>query len=356
MRTFLVCALVGLSLASDPFIEFGQEQGRKYDSPAEFMARREVFQANYDSMLQHNARYEAGEESWSRKVTPYYDWTQEEWVAAFASGLPEYDETTEFVDEIDDSYLERLAEVRLSGAPDEWNWVSQGAMSSVKNQGQCGSCAAFAVVAILETCFWMQRNVMFDDLSEQHIVSCANEHYVQDSDGNWGAFGCDGAWPNAYMDWIVNNNNGNIQTEAAYPYKHVTGTCRPHTGGDFPNGKVTGFYNKWNTNEAEMKELVYINPVTTSIQATYLGDYHSGVYNDNRCCEQATDSQCKYNLNHEVTIVGWGHDSKSGLDYWLVKNSWHTSFGENGYFKIKRGTGHCGVGSLHFTSAYCSAN
>merc|ERR1712109_96046 len=152
----------------------------------------------------------------------------------------------------------KLAEVRTQSAPDSWSWVQQGGISSVKNQGQCGSCAAFATVAVIETCFWQQRGVMFDDLSEQHIVDCAINHY-----------------------------------------------------------------------------------------------YNGGIYNDDRCCEQATDSQCKYNLNHEVTIVGYG--SEGGMDFWLAKNSWATWFGENGFFKIKRGTGHCGVGSLHYTSAYCAA-
>jgi len=155
------------------------------------------------------------------------------------------------------------------------------------------------------------------------------------------------------MDWIVNNNNGKIQTETTYPYTASVGSCSPASNGDFPYGSVTGQYNLWNTNEGDMKELVYINPVTTSIQASWLSDYNGGIYNDNRCCEQATDSQCKYNLNHEVTIVGYG--SEGGMDFWLAKNSWATWFGENGFFKIKRGTGHCGVGSLHYTSAYCAA-
>merc|ERR1712107_809642 len=223
----------------------------------------------------------------------------------------------------------------MGSAPDSWSWVQQGGISSIKNQGQCGSCAAFATVAILETCFWQQRGVMFDDLSEQHIVDCALNHYYHDSEGSWGAFGCDGAWPPAYMDWLVDNNNGKIQTEASYPYTAKDGHCRPASNGDFAYGSVTGQYNLWNTNERDMKELVYINPVTTSIQASWLSDYNGGIYDDSRCCEQATDPQCKYNLNHEVTIVGYGN--QGGIDYWLVKNSWATWFGENGYFKTSVG-------------------
>lgn len=355
MRVLVFISCLGLTLATDPFLEFVREHGRQYRSSAELQLRRTVFMENYDSMLAHNARFEAGEVSWSRQVTPYYDHSMEEFTTIMGLGLPAYDNTTVFVDQADQAYLAKLAEVRTQAAPSSWSWRDQGGMSSVKNQAQCGSCAAFASVAVIETCFWQQRGVMFDDLSEQQLVDCALNHFYQDNDGNWGAFGCDGAWPPAYFDWIVKNNYGNIQTEASYPYTAKDGTCRcmGNCNGDFPNGVVTGMYNLWNTNEADMKELVYINPVTTSIQASWLGDYRHGIYDDDRCCEQATDPQCKYNLNHEVTIVGYGHES--GMDYWLVKNSWATWFGEDGYFKIKRGTGHCGVGSLHYTSAYCAA-
>ena len=100
------------------------------------------------------------------------------------------------------------------------------------------------------------------------------------------------------------------------------------------------------------KEIKFIH----ILKADHINDYNDGVYDDSRCCEQDTDPSCKYNLNHEVAVVGYGHDAHEGKDYWLIKNSWGRSFGQNGYIKIKRGTGHCGVGRLHFNSAYCAAN
>merc|ERR1719500_2512233 len=247
MRVLVFISCLGLTLATDPFLEFVREHGRQYRSSAELQLRRTVFMENYDSM--------------------------EEFTTIMGLGLPAYDNTTVFVDQADQAYLAKLAEVRTQAAPSSWSWRDQGGMSSVKNQAQCGSCAAFASVAVIETCFWQQRGVMFDDLSEQQLVDCALNHFYQDNEGNWGAFGCDGAWPPAYFDWIVKNNYGNIQTEASYPYTAKDGTCRcmGNCNGDFPNGVVTGMYNLWNTNEADMKELVYINPVTTSIQASWLG-------------------------------------------------------------------------------------
>jgi len=356
MRCLLVLGgLIGLSLAAEPFHQFATQFGKNYGSSRELSMRREIFLSNYQDMLEHNALYEAGKLSWSRKVTEFYDLTHEEFLVARGLGMPLYDNTTEFEDIEDPAFMQKLEEVR-GKAPDEWSWVAKGGVSSVKNQAQCGSCAAFATVAVIDTCFWSQTGSMFDDLSEQHLMDCANGHFFNDNSGAWGAFGCDGAWPPAYFDWIVNYNGGRLQTESSCPYQAKDKTCRDSNSGDYSGAHVTGQYNKWDTNEQEMKDLVVISPVTTTILASYLGDYDKGVYDDSRCCDQATDPNCKYNLNHEVAVVGYGHDASTGKDYWLIKNSWGSWFGENGYFKIKRGTGHCGVGSLHFNSAYCAPN
>jgi len=356
MRCLLVLsALIGLGFTADPFHKFAQEFGKKYASTKEFTTRREIFMKNYQDMMEHNARYEAREVSWSRKVTEFYDLTHEEFLIARGLGMPSYDNTTKFEDIEDPAFMQKLEEVR-GKSPAEWSWITQGGVSSVKNQKQCGSCAAFATVAVIDTCFWQQTNTMYDDLSEQHLMDCAYNHYFYDNSGAWGAFACDGAWSPAYFDWIVQNNAGRMQTESSSPYEGKQKTCRDNDSGNYGGAHVTGQYNKWDTTEEEMKDVVYINPVSTTIQADHINDYNDGVYDDSRCCEQNTDPSCKYNLNHEVAVVGYGHDAHEGKDYWLIKNSWGRSFGQNGYIKIKRGTGHCGVGRLHFNSAYCAAN
>ena len=111
--------------------------------------------------------------------------------------MPQYDNTTRYEDIEDPAFMERLEEVK-GAAPASWSWVEQGGMSSVKNQvssellstkqsnfspqKQCGSCAAFATMAVIETCYWQQTGTMYDDLSEQHIVDCANGHYYYDNE------------------------------------------------------------------------------------------------------------------------------------------------------------------------------
>ena len=100
-----------------------------------------------------------------------------------------------------------------------------------------------------------------------------------------------------------------------------------------------------------MRHSLYLIP---DIQASYFGDYGGGVYDDSRCCEATTDPDCIWTLNHEITVVGYGQEA--GMDYWLIKNSWGRGWGDSGYMKIKRGTGHCGIGNQHVIQPYCAAN
>ena len=83
--------------------------------------------------------------------------------------------------------------------------------------------------------------------------------------GAWGAFGCDGAWPQAYYDWIVNNNGGRLEKEDCAPYHAADRSCSDDDSCNYMGAHLTGFYNKWYTTEAEMKELVFQGPVATTV-------------------------------------------------------------------------------------------
>lgn len=352
MRAIVVLsAIVGVSLASEAsFLSFAKTHNKKYATVEEYEKRREIFKANYEDMLRHNAQYEAGEVSWWKKVTEFYDMTHQEWLDMMRLAMPPLDKSL-MVDTVDVEMEERIA---AKAAPSEWSWVDQNAVTSIKNQKQCGSCAAFAAVAAADTCLYFASNTLFDDLSEQHLMDCANNHFYADNVGNWGAFGCDGAWPQAYYDWIVTKNDGRLEKESCEPYQAHDRTCNDDDSCNYMGAHLTGFYNKWYTNEEEMKEIVYAGPVATTVYASYFGDYAGGVYEDSRCCEASSDPNCIWTLNHEVAIVGYG--TEGGKDYWLVKNSWGTGWGMDGYMKIKRGSGHCGIGNQHIIQPYCAAN
>merc|ERR1711942_15033 len=149
-------------------------------------------------MVEHNKRYEAGEESWFMKVTEDMDLTPKEFMEKRTGGLPAFDKDTVFIDNINDAVVEKMAKMPVLK---EFNWVDQGKVSSVKDQGQCGSCAAFAAMGAIEACSAI-NSVMADDLSEQHILDCAYGHVFIDAGYVWGADGCDGAWPETYLDWL----------------------------------------------------------------------------------------------------------------------------------------------------------
>eukprot|EP00088_Acartia_fossae_P061372 TRINITY_DN7376_c0_g1_i2.p1 TRINITY_DN7376_c0_g1~~TRINITY_DN7376_c0_g1_i2.p1 ORF type:complete len:307 (+),score=90.81 TRINITY_DN7376_c0_g1_i2:171-1091(+) len=304
---------------------------------------------NYEKMLEHNKRYKAGEVSWFMQMHEDMDLTSEEWIAKRVEGLPYYDNTTVFTDTFDERVMKKLAEPREKLG--DFSWIDSGMVSSVKNQAQCGSCAAFAAIGALESCSGISAGSLANDLSEQHILDCAYNHIFSDASGDWGAYGCDGAWPQAYYDWLIMNGEYN-QEESAYPYTSGrtgdVGACSPSSNGYNTNFRLTGMQNQWYTKENDMEGLIAINPVVTAVQVTNnWGSYGGGILDDSACCEAAYDSSCVYNLNHAVLVVGYGSN------YWLVKNSWGTSWGEHGFFKIKRGTGHCGIGSLHQTIPVC---
>merc|ERR1712198_128401 len=210
-------------------------------------------------MLKHNQEYEEGKVSWWKKVTEYYDMTHEEWMNHMKLEMPPMDESIMF-------------------------------------------------------------DSLYDDLSEQHLMDCANGHFSYDDEGSWGAFGCDGAWPQAYYDWVIKQNDGRLEKEDCAPYQAKDRTCVDDDSCNYMGAHMTGFWTQWNTTEDEMKELVFQAPVATTVYASYFGDYGGGVYEDSRCCEADSDPNCIWTLNHEVTVIGYGHES--GKDYWLVKNSW----------------------------------
>merc|ERR1712110_754311 len=160
-----------------------------------------------------------------------------------------------------------------------------------------------------------------------------------------------GAFVFAYVEWVIWNNDGLVEKESCAPYFGEERTCNDDDTCNYANAQVTGIYNNWNPNEYELKELVYMNPTATAIMASYMFDCAGGIYDDSRCCEAVYDGSC--DINHGVAVIGYG--SEGGKDYWLIKNSWGTSWGENGFLRMKRGTGHCAVGTDRVQQPYCAA-
>jgi C1A family cysteine protease len=286
---------------------------KNYKTSEEFEARFQNFLATHKFIQENNASGEthvAGHNKFS-------DWSREEYQSMLG--------------------LKNIGKPLLSGMtveagnltyPTSVNWVTAGKVNPVKDQGQCGSCWAFSTSAANESANAIFKGSLIS-LSEQQLVDCSFEY---------GNLGCNGGW--YYDAWNYLQKNGQ-ELESAYPYKAVRGTCAySSTKGVFNTAgtaKDSGDYVQVAANTAAIKTAIARQPVSVAIQAdTYtFQSYSSGVI---------TGTKCGDSIDHAVTAVGYGTDAVAG-DYYLVRNSWGTTWGDKGYVKIgaAEGNGVCGI-------------
>ena len=217
--------------------------------------------------------------------------------------------------------------------PESVDWVKKGAVTPVKNQGQCGSCWSFSTTGALEGAYF-NANGKLDSFSEQQLVDCDNRQ-------NGGKdMGCNGGLMDNAFTWI--KKNGGLCTEEDYPYvsgtTRTSGTCQT-TCSLVQGSDITSFYDVPPSSDEDMMLALSKQPVSIAIQADQQSFqlYKSGVFT----------GSCGTKLDHGVLAVGYG--SLNGEDYYLVKNSWGTSWGQNGYIMLGRGdeynngNGQCGM-------------
>ena len=242
----------------------------------------------------------------------------------FSDLTPEYFYNTYVGHQDKHSYLDHrgtnVHEITNTDIPSSIDWSAKGAVTKTKNQGQCGSCWAFSTTGSLEGAYEIASGTL-DSLSEQQLVDC-------DHDG--GDDGCNGgAMDNAY-GWI--ESNGGICLDAAYPYAAVGQPCR-HTCK--PAVTLTGHVDVPKGNETQLKAAIALGPVSIAIEAdkSAFQFYTSGVFNDKTCGNK---------LDHGVLAVGYGTMSPGG-DYYKVKNSWGSTWGDQGYILIAQHNDICGI-------------
>jgi cathepsin L len=204
------------------------------------------------------------------------------------------------------------------------DWRTKGVVTPVKNQGQCESMWAFSAISVIESAYAIKTGKLIS-LSEQQLIDC-------DTSNN----GCNGGSMDSAFQYII--QNGGIDTEDSYPYEEVQRDCRYNPS----NSEVTltSWYDITLGDEEALRKAVDIGPVSAAIDASQpdFQSYNGGVYNNPDCTHQ---------LDHAVTIVGYGHDNDSNLDYWIVKNTWGESWGDNGYIKMSRNQNdQCGIADM----------
>lgn len=217
--------------------------------------------------------------------------------------------------------------------PKSINWVEKGAVTSVKDQGQCGSCWTFSTTGALEGAYFLKFGNLVS-FSEQQLVDCDNFK------NNGKDHGCNGGLMDNAFTWI--HNNGGLCSEEEYPYTSGNGKsgicqkkCNIIDGSD-----ITSFNDVIPNSDNAMMYALSQQPVSIAIEADQkeFQFYKSGVFT----------ASCGTNLDHGVLAVGYG-TNENNEDYYIVKNSWSSTWGQNGYIYLARGSsynngaGQCGM-------------
>lgn len=293
--------------------EFKATHNKKYETETEEMYRMKIFKENVIRINKHNARFDAGEVTFKVGVNKYADMHTHEVVEqmnGYKSGLKKKGDKT------------HIANITWPWSK-KVDWTAKGYVTPIKDQGQCGSCWAFSTTGSLEGQLFKKTGTLVS-LSEQNLVDCSS---------SYGNYGCDGGLMDQAFQYI--QANGGIDTEDSYPYTGEDGACRFSASN--VGGTDTGFVDV-NPTEDDLRDAVEkIGPVSVAIDASNWSFqmYASGIYYEPECSSEI--------LDHGVLAVGYGSEWLN-KEYWLVKNSWGTSWGEKGYIKMARNkNNNCGI-------------
>ncbi|CAG9860874.1 unnamed protein product [Phyllotreta striolata] len=309
----LANVLVAYALTDkEEWLNFKSTNKKVYRTALEETKRFSIFQSNLRRIEAHNAKEEQGLSSYRMGVTVFADLTPQEFKDMMKLSKSERTEDKE----ITPTKLDYEGEL-----PNEIDWRKKGAVTEIKNQLACGSCWSFSTTGTVEGANYRKTGKLVS-LSEQNLVDCDK----QDD-------GCGGGLMINALEYIEKNG---IMSEKDYPYEAIDDMCKFNKSDVAV--KITSFTRVAIGDEQDLQEKVaLIGPVSIGIDATYNFQlYSSGVFDDDSC---ESDRQ---SLDHGVLAVGYG--SKKGKDYWIVKNSWGTDWGMDGYILMSRNNkNQCGV-------------
>jgi len=204
------------------------------------------------------------------------------------------------------------------GLPEKWDWRDEG-LPKARDQGNCGSCWAFGTIGPIECKLWLDND--HTELSEQWLVSCNRDGYS--CNGGW--------WAHEYHSGKTGKCGGTgAVLEADCPYRAQSGGCGDSYDHYYIYKDTDGQYGSWayvgSQSGAPSVEKIktaikQFGPVSAAVAAgNGWSGYSGGVF----------DNPVTGNVNHGITIVGWD-DNMGSNGCWIIRNSWGTGWGDNGY-------------------------
>jgi len=306
----IVLVVCASSCSKDEFESFKQKFARSYYDQAEEGRRFDNFCNTIKKNVIRREKYPTAQ--WG--ITQFADWTEEEFKSILtfrkSEGIP----------------TNTTAQVINNGpAPSSYSWLSYSpnVVTPVYNQGQCGSCWAFSATEQIES-MWALAGHTLVELSMQQITSC--DPYDD---------GCGGGNPfNAYK-YVM--QAGGLDSYASYPYADGAGQSLPC---NFNKNNIVADISGWNwvsqqaSTESTMIEKLYANgPISVCVDASSWDSYTGGLYPGSACGDA---------IDHCVEAEGYNTGAGAG-SYWLIRNSWATSWGDQGYMNLQYGVDACGV-------------
>ena len=300
------------------FVNFRERFNKHYESINDIRDRFKIFRLNVQDIVKHNLD---NTQNFTMAVNQFTDLTPDEFNTKYVGGLQQ-DKSLRFYGCKSFSYSQNP-----DFLPDAVDWRTKNAVTPVKDQGQCGSCWSFSATGAMEGAWSISKGELIS-LSEEQLVECATGF-------KYGSHGCNGGQMDGAFKYAI--ESGSCK-ESLYPYSSgtgKTGTCQNCS----PDAVFSSCSDVVPNDQLSLKAAVSQQPVSIAIEADsrYFQSYSSGVL---------TASDCGTSLDHGVVIVGYGEES--GIKYWLVKNSWSSGWGDDGYVKIARSDstddeGVCGI-------------
>jgi cathepsin L len=335
--------------ASYTFEQYLLDTGKAYNDAAEYKKRNMMFETNLLKVIAHNSQNPPP--SYSLGLNDYADMHDDEVYKGHhkqlahaqkmkaASTSAENNDST--MDDTDIAQTQRHRKLQdlltidpVLTLPSSVDWRHQGVTTPIKSQGMCGSCWAFASSAVLESHIALQTGILFE-FSEQQLVSCADNPLHCGGNG-----GCTGSTAEIAFDYA--KTNGLLQEwDFSYTSGHgIQPNCTAEKSDPTDNSShfvkhavasVAGFQHLPSNNYTVlMNAVAKLGPIAVSVAASPWTLYRDGIFDGQLVTKRDTD------INHLVVLEGYGTDVDTGMDYWLVRNSWGPLWGERGYIRLKR--------------------